>query len=164
MPKPAGSTPNQPSAGPERLVPTVPTVGGSIQMGFGIACGMLLFGLVVLVGFVLVAGLGLGATRLPALREQAQVFEGTGSADSEEISLVGTYRIEWQLTPPEPGTACGLRVIALWMPVGNPVELLPAVTTSDAAGQSGSRDVVLAAGTYRLRVETACRWRLRLVG
>jgi len=63
MLKPAGSSPNQPSTGPERLVPTVPTVGGSIQMGFGIACGMLLFGLVILVGFLVIAGLDLAVTR-----------------------------------------------------------------------------------------------------
>ncbi len=164
-PSPPAAGPSQPFGSTTQVVPPAvltPSVGGSVRMGFGIACGMLLF--FVTIGVVAVIAILLATSTITwPFAQQGQRFEGVGPADSAPIALEGEYLVEWTAKPTSP-QACRLQasLIAQSRPMAQ-IDLmnLPIEATPDAT--SGRFTITVAAAPYVIHVESGCSWSIRLV-
>jgi hypothetical protein len=131
-------------------------------MGFGIALGMLLFGLVVGGAVLMAVGIANGAITWP-FADKAQRFEGRGPAESVPLRLGGSIRIEWSASPITPA-ACriGARLGAQQDP-GVDLEIVTTlVDRQEAAGTPRTFELASRAD-YVLRVESDCLWSIRVV-
>jgi hypothetical protein len=131
-------------------------------MGFGIACGMLLF--FVTIGVVAVIAVLLATSTITwPFAEQAQRFEGVGPADSAPIALEGEYLVEWTAKPTSP-QACRIQAALISeKPPGAQIDLmnLPIEVSPDTT--SGRFAITVAAAPYVIHVESGCSWSIRLV-
>jgi hypothetical protein len=150
----------EPDSRPVQGVVT-PTVGGSVRMGFGIACGMLLFGLVVAAIVLVVIAMAGGLITWP-FAQPGQRFEGVGPADSTLLALEGEYVMGWTATPTTP-SACGFSAaIRSQSDSTLNVELAHARVEASPT-PTGHRTIDLPPKPdYYLHVESDCRWSMRL--
>ena len=147
----------------EATVPTVvtPTVAGSVRMGFGIALGMLLLGLLVAI-VVCRLGVDSGAITWP-FADRARRFEGRGPAESTPITLEGAIAIEWSASPTSP-VAC-LFPPSLRMQ-NDPAYVVEIANThvDQGLGSGIPRELSLQRRSdYYLRVELDCDWAIRVI-
>lgn len=163
-PSPPSAAPSQPFS-TTRAAPSgvlTPSVGGSIRMGFGIACGVLLF--FATIGVVSVIAILVATSTLTwPFVQQGQRFEGVGPADSAPIALEGEYTVEWTAKPTSP-QACRLQAALISEgPHGAQIDLmnLPIEATPDTT--SGRFAITVAAASYVIHVESGCSWSIRLV-
>jgi hypothetical protein len=131
-------------------------------MGFGIACGMMLFSLVVLVVVLLVAGMVTGVLTWP-FAEQAQRFEGRGSAESVPITLEGEIGVEWSASPTTP-VAC--RFASELRAQNDPSLSIELANTmvERSLGSGIPRELALdRRSDYYLVVDSDCDWVIRVI-
>ena len=130
-------------------------------MGFGIALGMLLFGLLAAGVIALAIALATGAVTWP-FADPAQRFEGRGPAESVPLTLEGQISIEWSASPTSPA-ACRF---GGWLVTQNDpsfsIEI--AATMVDRAQASGvPRSIQLARRSdYVIEIESDCAWTVRV--
>ena len=130
-------------------------------MGFGIACGMLLF--FVTIGVVAVIAILLATSTIAwPLAQQGQRFEGVGPADSEPIALEGEYLVEWTAKPTSP-QACRIRasIIGQKAPRAE-IDLLNLPIEATLEPTAGRLTITVAAASYTIHVESGCSWSIRL--
>ena len=152
---PIGST--TPAPPPAVLTPSV---GGSVRMGFGIACGMLLF--FVTIGVVAVIAILLATSTITwPFAQQGQRFEGVGPADSAPIALEGEYLVEWTAKPTSP-QACRLQAsLVSQKPPGPEIDLLNLAIEATPEAAGGQFTITVAAAPYSIHVESGCNWSVR---
>jgi hypothetical protein len=140
-----------------------PTVAGSMRMGFGIALGILMFGLLIAAIALVSLGIVNGTITWP-LAESAQRFEGRGPAESVPLTLEGPVRIEWTASPISPAPCQFSSRLMTQNDPGFNVEL--ARTMIDRAMASGiPRELDLPRRTdYVLHIESDCDWTLAVQG
>ena len=130
-------------------------------MGFGIACGMLLFGLVVSAIVLGVLALASGLITWP-FAQPGQRFEGVGPADSAALVLEGEYELEWTASPTTP-SACGFSASIRSQSDGALNVELAQARVEASPTPVGHRTIELPAKPdYYLHVESDCRWSMRL--
>lgn len=158
--RPASAGPPADLIAPAAVV--IPSVSGSVRMGFGIALGMLLFFGLVLVAVWVAVGLATSTLTWP-FGPQGQQFEGVGPKDSVPIALDGTYRVQWTATPLSP-SACTLQAsLRSKADAGVDVQLASAISNPSLSPVTGNRTITLAGTDYFLHVESDCSWSIRLV-
>ena len=131
-------------------------------MGFGIACGMMLFTLSVLAIVLFGAGMVTGVLTWP-FAEQAQRFEGRGSAESVPMTLDGEVGIEWSATPTTP-VAC--RFASELRAQTDPAVSIELANTmvERSLGSGVPRDLTLERRSdYYLVVTSDCDWVIRVI-
>jgi hypothetical protein len=161
---PVGEEPSSVGLPAATLPPAVltPSVGGSVRMGFGIACGMLLFFAVVASAAVIGLGLATSTFTWP-FAQQGQRFEGVGPADSAPVALEGEYMVEWAAKPTSP-QACSIRA-SLLSPeaAGTEIDLLNLPIEATPEATTGRLRITIAAAPYAIHVESGCSWSIRIL-